>query len=185
MKKWIISGTAAMAVTVSAVLVTQVAAAEQARPMAAYDQVLTDGVTAHVVAEQERVAQEAARLAAEEEARRQAEEEARRQFEAQRYGIGPSAYTGSYYDAGSDGTRQCIVKKESGGDYGVVSSNGLWHGAYQFTRGTADNAARAMGRSDLVGVAPNTWSRADQDQAFWTIWNHGAGRHNWPTARGC
>jgi len=100
-------------------------------------------------------------------------------------GIGPSAYTGEYYDPAAEATRQCIVKKESMGNYAVVSSNGMYHGAYQFMQSTADSAAIKMGRPDLVGVPPETWTRAEQDEAFWVIWDHGAGSGNWPTAHGC
>ena len=42
-----------------------------------------------------------------------------------------------------------------------------------------------MGRSDLVGVPPETWNRYEQDMAFWVMWDHGAGRSHWPTAAGC
>ena len=146
---------------------------------------------------------EAARIAAEEEARRQAEEQARRQAEQQARaqqqsnagsssapptsdtGIVTSAYTGPYFNAAYEGTRQCIVRKESGGNYGIVSSNGSYHGAYQFSRSTGDVAAQRMGRADLVGTPASRWTRAEQDQAFWTMWNHGAGRGHWPTASGC
>jgi cytoskeletal protein RodZ len=57
----------------------------------------------------------------------------------------------------------CVRKRESGGNYGVVSSNGLWFGAYQMTRQTWDSAAQRAGRPDLVGVPPNLASPADQD----------------------
>ena len=77
------------------------------------------------------------------------------------------------------------MKKESGGNYGIVSSNGLYHGAYQFSRPTGDATAQKMGRPDLVGTPVSSWSRHNQDQAFWTLWNNGAGRGNWPTAAGC
>jgi len=100
------------------------------------------------------------------------------------YGIADSAYTGSYYNAAYESTRKCIVRKESGGNYGIVGS-GTYFGAYQFSRSTGDATARMMGRGDLVGTPANQWSRADQDQAFWTLWNNGAGRGHWPTARGC
>ena len=99
-------------------------------------------------------------------------------------GIAPSTYTGPMYNAAYEGTRTCIVRKESGGNYGIVSSNGAYHGAYQFSRSTADAVAARMGRGDLVGTPASRWSRAEQDMAFWTLWNNGAGRANWPTARG-
>jgi cytoskeletal protein RodZ len=57
----------------------------------------------------------------------------------------------------------CVRQRESGGNYSVVSSNGMWFGAYQMTRSTWDSAARQAGRSDLVGVPPNQASPADQD----------------------
>lgn len=57
----------------------------------------------------------------------------------------------------------CIRKRESGGNYTVVSSNGLWFGAYQMTRPTWDSAAQRAGRPDLVGVPPNQAAPADQD----------------------
>jgi hypothetical protein len=57
----------------------------------------------------------------------------------------------------------CVRRRESGGNYSVVSSNGQWFGAYQMTRGTWDSTARHAGRPDLVGVPPNLASPADQD----------------------
>jgi hypothetical protein len=99
-------------------------------------------------------------------------------------GIQDSAYTGAYYNPAFEATRKCIVKKESGGNYGVVGA-GRYHGAYQFAIGTGNSAATKMGRPDLVGVPASKWTRAEQDEAFWVTWNHGAGRGHWPTARGC
>jgi hypothetical protein len=57
----------------------------------------------------------------------------------------------------------CVVQAESGGDYQVVSPNGLYMGAFQFSQPTWNYAARAAGRPDLVGVPPNRASKADQD----------------------
>ena len=195
MKKIIAGGAAAIALATSAALLTQVTAPAATAALAQN----TESVVTQAMGETLAVlqAEEEARLAAEAEAARlaaeaariAAEEEAARKAAANRptndYGIADSAYIGSYYSASYESTRKCIVRKESGGNYGVVSSNGLWHGAYQFTIGTGNNAARQMGRPDLVGTPANRWTRAEQDQAFWTIWNHGAGRHNWPTANGC
>ncbi|HUC38259.1 MAG TPA: transglycosylase family protein [Acidimicrobiales bacterium] len=58
---------------------------------------------------------------------------------------------------------QCVVQAESGGDYGAVSPNGLYMGAFQFSQSTWNSAAQAAGRPDLVGVPPNQASKADQD----------------------
>ena len=195
MKKIIAGGAAAIALATSAALLTQVTAPAATAALAQN----TESVVTQAMGETLAVlqAEEEARLAAEAEAARlaaeaariAAEEEAARKAAANRptndYGIADSAYTGSYYSASSESTRKCIVRKESGGNYGIVSSNGSYHGAYQFSRSTGDVAAQRMGRADLVGTPASRWTRAEQDQAFWTIWNHGAGRHNWPTANGC
>jgi hypothetical protein len=100
-------------------------------------------------------------------------------------GIRASAYIGKYYSSRHEGTRKCIVRKESHGNYRIVSSGGSYRGAYQFNAHLARATAKRMGRSDLVYKPFNHWSRFDQDKAFWTVWNHGKGRGNWPTARGC
>jgi len=100
-------------------------------------------------------------------------------------GIRSSAYVGRYFSARSERTRKCIVRKESRGNYRVVSSGGSYRGAYQFNAHLARATAKRMGRSDLVRKPFNHWSRFEQDKAFWTVWNHGRGRGNWPTARGC
>ncbi len=57
----------------------------------------------------------------------------------------------------------CIRRRESGGNYSIVSANGLYYGAYQFTLSTWDSTARHAGRGDLVGRKPNTVAPADQD----------------------
>jgi hypothetical protein len=57
----------------------------------------------------------------------------------------------------------CIRQRESGGNYGVVSANGLYFGAYQFMRSSWDSTANHAGRPDLVGVAPNVAAPGDQD----------------------
>jgi peptidoglycan hydrolase CwlO-like protein len=58
---------------------------------------------------------------------------------------------------------QCVVQAESGGNYGAVSPNGLYLGAFQFSQSTWNFAAEAAGRPDLVGVPPNLASKPDQD----------------------
>lgn len=80
----------------------------------------------------------------------------------------PQAVAPAPTGSGATGTEAsflaCVRKRESGGNYAVVSSNGLWYGAYQMTRQTWDSAAQRAGRPDLVGVPPNHASPADQDQ---------------------
>jgi len=58
---------------------------------------------------------------------------------------------------------QCVVQAESGGNYAAVSPGGTYMGAFQFGQSTWDLAAQAAGLPGLVGVPPNTASRADQD----------------------
>lgn len=100
-------------------------------------------------------------------------------------GVRSSAYVGKYFSARHESTRKCIVRKESGGNYRIKSRTGKYRGAYQFNSHLARATAKKMGRSDLANKPINTWSRFDQDKAFWTVWNHGRGRGHWPTARGC
>lgn len=71
--------------------------------------------------------------------------------------------------------RQC----EAHGSYTVVSANGLYHGAYQFSASTWDSTARQAGRSDLVGVAPSAASPADQDALALALWRS-SGWAPWP-----
>ena len=61
--------------------------------------------------------------------------------------------------------RQC----ESGGRYDINTGNGYF-GAYQFLRTTWDVTAIHAGRSDLVGVQPNTASEYDQDDLAWALY---------------
>ncbi len=58
---------------------------------------------------------------------------------------------------------QCVVRVESGGNYGAISPDGLYRGAFQFSQGTWDSAAQAAGLSYLVGVPPNQATKAEQD----------------------
>ncbi len=58
---------------------------------------------------------------------------------------------------------QCVVQAESGGNYGAVSPNGLYRGAFQFSQPTWNMAAQAAGLPQLVGVPPNEASKAQQD----------------------
>jgi hypothetical protein len=58
---------------------------------------------------------------------------------------------------------QCVVQAESGGNYGAVSPNGLYMGAFQFSQPTWNVAAQDAGFPALVGMRPNLASKADQD----------------------
>ncbi len=64
---------------------------------------------------------------------------------------------------GQAATLACIRKRESGGNYSIVSPGGTYMGAYQFAQSTWNATANHAGRPDLVGVKPNLASPADQD----------------------
>ena len=57
----------------------------------------------------------------------------------------------------------CVIQAESGGNYGIVSPNGLYMGAFQFSQPTWNTAAAAAGLGLLVGVPPNHTSKPEQD----------------------
>lgn len=57
----------------------------------------------------------------------------------------------------------CVVQAESGGNYGIVSPNGLYMGAFQFSQSTWNSAAAAAGLGLLVGVHPNQATKPEQD----------------------
>jgi peptidoglycan hydrolase CwlO-like protein len=65
----------------------------------------------------------------------------------------------------------CVRNDESRGNYQAVSPNGLYRGAFQFSQPTWNYAAQAAGRPDLVGVPPNTASRAAQDTVAVTLYS--------------
>lgn len=98
-------------------------------------------------------------------------------------GVRSSAYVGKYYSSRYEGTRKCIVRRESGGNYRISSPGGRYRGAYQFNAGLARATASKMGRSDLARTPISSWSRFDQDKAFWVVWNHGRGAGHWRSTR--
>ncbi|MDQ1519292.1 MAG: resuscitation-promoting factor RpfB, partial [Actinomycetota bacterium] len=64
----------------------------------------------------------------------------------------------------------CTRGRESGGNYGIVSSGGTYHGAYQFLPSTWNATAAHAGRMDLVGVLPSRASAYDQDEMAWALY---------------
>lgn len=77
-------------------------------------------------------------------------------------------------DAGLARLRAC----ESGGNYRAVSANGLYRGAYQFSRSTWNGVA---GRyyPNLNGVDPAHAAPWDQDRMARALWATGGPGH-WP-----
>lgn len=94
-------------------------------------------------------------------------------------GISGSAYTGSYYRSAYEGFRRCVVHRESRGDYTITNPRSGASGAYQFMLTTSNEVARRMGHPELVGRPAATWPRALQDQAFYTLYDHGRGAGHW------
>lgn len=76
--------------------------------------------------------------------------------------------------AGLAALRAC----ESNGNYGAVSSNGLYKGAYQFHQRTWNDVA-SRHYPHLVGVNPAAASAAAQDAMARALWGE-AGRSPWP-----
>lgn len=76
------------------------------------------------------------------------------------------------------GISECIKKYESGGNYKALNPSSGASGAYQFM----DSTWTAV--TGLPGKAMN-YSPAQQDSAFWKLWNNGAGAHHWVTAGRC
>lgn len=115
-----------------------------------------------------------------------------------KHGVAQSLYTGKWFKAKFERKRRCIVRKETGGNYNSVSSNGQYRGAYQMSRSLAVGAAWMMEpevKKELGAAAAATvaklrkvpiqqWNRYWQDRAFWTIWRHGKGKSHW-RVRGC
>jgi septal ring factor EnvC (AmiA/AmiB activator) len=64
----------------------------------------------------------------------------------------------------------CTRARESGGNYGVVSSGGTYYGAYQFLPSTWNATAAHAGRDDLIGVVPSRASVYDQDEMAYTLY---------------
>ena len=68
---------------------------------------------------------------------------------------------------------------ESSGNYAVVSANGRYFGAYQFSTATWNSIASTSGRGDLVGIQPNYAAPADQDAMAYALYAR-SGPGQWP-----
>jgi hypothetical protein len=58
---------------------------------------------------------------------------------------------------------QCVLKVESGGNYGAVSPGGAYMGGFQFSQPTWNEAAQLAGMPQLINVPPNEATPAEQD----------------------
>ena len=83
-----------------------------------------------------------------------------------------------FHDAVSDDGLARLRACESNGRYDVVSSNGSYRGAYQFSRSTWNGVA-ARNYPELRGVDPAGASHFDQDRMARALWAE-QGRSPWP-----
>ena len=72
------------------------------------------------------------------------------------WGGGGAAVSGALTDPPLPPFLQCVLQRESGGDYQAVSPDGLYRGGFQFAQGTWNTAAQLAGLPQLVGVLANT-----------------------------
>lgn len=117
-------------------------------------------------------------------------------------GVEPSLYQGMFFDPAAESVRQCIVKRESEGQYDVRGGGGNnYYGAYQMSDALADGATHMMLKEhksvlgveeakrllkELRSTPVNEWPRYWQDAAFSTIYNWegpGSGRNHWAGGR--
>ena len=107
-------------------------------------------------------------------------------------GIHESLYRGEWYNPKHEGTRRCIVERESRGNYRAANKSSSARGAYQFLdRQWRDGLVWMMLDEepkgspkrdeirDLRDVPIHKWNRYYQDRAFWTAYRHGQGAHHW------
>lgn len=108
-------------------------------------------------------------------------------------GVMKSLYQGKWYVEKHESIRRCIVRRESDGNYKVVSAGGLFRGAYQMNRALAIGATYQMAdevreefgpeAADIVrqlrDIPTQQWNRYWQDRAFWTVWRKGKGASHW------
>lgn len=107
-------------------------------------------------------------------------------------GIEPSLYRGEWYNPKHEGTRRCIIARESRGDYRAANGSSSARGAYQFLdRQWRDGLVWMMLEEEpkrsplrkeikaLREVPIHKWNRYWQDRAFWTAYRDGQGVHHW------
>jgi len=85
--------------------------------------------------------------------------------------VDPPSSNGTTVDPTLNFFLTCARQAESSGNYGAVSPNGVYMGAFQFSQPTWNEAATLAGLPGLVGVPPNSASQADQDTLAVTLYN--------------
>jgi hypothetical protein len=108
-------------------------------------------------------------------------------------GYEPSLYRGKWYDKKWEGSRKCIMSRESHFNYRAANKSSSARGAYQFlenswrdglvymmlkeSKKTKDGLGKEI--KTLFSKPINKWSRYYQDRAFFTAWQNGAGKKHW------
>jgi hypothetical protein len=108
------------------------------------------------------------------------------------HGIEASLYRGKWYNQKHEGTRRCIVKRESHGNYRAANKTSTARGAYQFLDSQWRDSLVWMMLDEEPKGSPlrdeikqlraepiHKWNRYYQDRAFWTAYRHGQGAHHW------
>jgi hypothetical protein len=72
-----------------------------------------------------------------------------------------------------------VMMCESRGDIRAENPSSSASGKWQLVQGTANAAASAIGRPDLIGIPASQWSEADQDAAARWLYDGGNGRGHW------
>jgi SWI/SNF-related matrix-associated actin-dependent regulator 1 of chromatin subfamily A len=83
----------------------------------------------------------------------------------------PGAATGTSGNPALPPFLQCVLRVESGGNYGAVSPGGGYMGGFQFSQPTWNEAAQLAGMPQLVNVPPNVASPAEQDDLAIALYN--------------
>jgi hypothetical protein len=83
----------------------------------------------------------------------------------------PGAATGAAGNPALPPFLQCVLRVESGGNYGAVSPGGAYMGGFQFSQPTWNEAAQLAGMPQLVNVPPNVASPAEQDDLAIALYN--------------
>jgi hypothetical protein len=123
---------------------------------------------------------EARRLEEQQARRTEQADERRRQAAAERPEPEPPS-TPAYGSGrcGGDLPPCAVLACESGGDIHAQNPTSSASGKWQFIQSTANAAARAIGRPDLVGSPASSWPESVQDQAAAWLYAGGAGRGHW------
>lgn len=95
-----------------------------------------------------------------------------------RWKVPANTYFGPGYNPKYEVTRQCIVKRESEGDYSAHNASGA-SGGYQFM----PDWTRTIQHWTKEYVPIYRMSRQAQDKAWWLAWDNGRNAHHWAGGR--